>query len=91
MRFEQLILFREVAELKSFTLAAKRLYVSQPSISQQIALLEKELGFRLFERNSKKVELTRAGSFFYHEAVREIDSFELIIGHAREIAAEDAP
>jgi len=87
MRFEQLEVFRAVAELKSFTLAAKRLYVSQPSISQQVALLERELGFRLFERNSKGVELTPAGDFFYQELAQALDSFKALVQAARSVAA----
>jgi DNA-binding transcriptional LysR family regulator len=86
MRLEQLRLFQEVADLKSFTLAAKRLYVSQPSISQQIAALERELGFRLFMRDSKKVVLTPAGSFFYEAAARELNNFNEVIAQAKSIS-----
>jgi DNA-binding transcriptional LysR family regulator len=86
MRLEQIRLFREVAEQKSFTLAAKRLYVSQPSVSQQIATLERELGFGLFERSSKKVVLTPAGSFFYETVACELETLEDAIAQARRIS-----
>jgi LysR family hydrogen peroxide-inducible transcriptional activator len=86
MRLEQISLFREVAEQKSFTLAAKRLYVSQPSVSQQIATLERELGFRLFERNSKKVVLTPAGDFFYEAVACELEGLREAIAQARRIS-----
>ncbi|WP_310652431.1 LysR family transcriptional regulator [Lactobacillus jensenii] len=43
---------------KSFTLTAKELFISQPAVSQQIHSLEKDLGFRLFYRSGKSIELT---------------------------------
>ncbi|WP_284294591.1 LysR family transcriptional regulator [Luteimicrobium album] len=53
--------FVAVAEERSFTRAAFRMYVSQPSISQQMRALEGELGEPLFERGSAGVRLTRGG------------------------------
>lgn len=57
--------FLTVAENKSFSIAAKKLYVSQPTISRQISFLEDELGFALFNRSIKPIELTEAGELFY--------------------------
>ena len=50
-----------VADLKSFRGAAERCLVSQPSLSAQIAELERALGVQLFERDRRRVLLTRAG------------------------------
>ena len=61
MQTRQLEYFVAVAEDLSFTRAAKRFFVSQAALSQQIKLLEKEAGTRLFERDSHHVELTPAG------------------------------
>lgn len=61
MDFRQLEMFLAVAEQASFTRASERLYVAQSAISRQIALLEDELGEKLFKRFSKKVYLTPAG------------------------------
>ncbi len=61
MELHQLQYFVKVAELGSFTRAAEQCLVSQPSLSQQIIKLEKELGQPLFERLGRKVLLTDAG------------------------------
>jgi LysR family hydrogen peroxide-inducible transcriptional activator len=70
MELHQLRYFTAVAELGSFTQAAERCFVSQPSLSQQIIKLEKSLGKPLFERLRQKVKLTEAGQTFYERAVR---------------------
>ena len=61
MQLNQIDYFLAVARTLSFTQAANELYISQPALSKQIALLEEELGVKLFIRSSKKVILTRAG------------------------------
>ena len=47
-----------------FSKAAEKLYIVQPALSRQIKDLEKELGFRLFDRNKRNVHLTTAGEYF---------------------------
>ncbi len=64
MDFNQLRTFLEVSRQKSFSRAAVKLLVTQPSISAQISSLEKILGVRLFERGGGKVTLTAAGRVF---------------------------
>ncbi|MBL0386602.1 LysR family transcriptional regulator [Tumebacillus sp. ITR2] len=56
-----LLVFVTVAEKKNFSRAAEALSLTQPAISQQIQSLEDYYGTKLFERTSKRVELTRAG------------------------------
>lgn len=61
VQFQQLQYFVAVAETRHFTRAAERVHVSQPSLSQQIRALEKELGAELFSRARGNVALTDAG------------------------------
>ncbi|MCK6550297.1 LysR substrate-binding domain-containing protein [Myxococcota bacterium] len=62
--------FLAVAETSSFTRAAARMNIAQPSISQQIKDLEHELGTPLFDRLGKSVRLTEAGQTFRAHAER---------------------
>ncbi len=61
MNLNQLAGFVEVASTQNFTRAAEALHLTQPSLSRQILLLEKELSVELFHRASGKVVLTKAG------------------------------
>lgn len=76
MQFNQLRYVLEAANKKSFSAAAKSLFVSQPSLSQQIMNLEKELGIPLFIRHSKSVSLTEAGEYFVQSARRILNDTE---------------
>jgi DNA-binding transcriptional LysR family regulator len=68
VRIPQLQYFLAVVDEGSFTKAAVRLSVAQPSLSQQIAALEKDVGGRLLERMPRGVRLTNAGRAFEPEA-----------------------
>lgn len=65
MTIKHLHYFIAVAEEKSFTNAARKYFIAQTAMSQQISALEKELGFRLFHRTNRTVELTEAGRALY--------------------------
>ncbi|MDG4862476.1 LysR family transcriptional regulator, partial [Streptomyces sp. T-3] len=61
MQFQQLQYFVAVAETRHFTRAAEQVHVAQPSLSQQIRALERELGTELFSRARGNIALTDAG------------------------------
>lgn len=67
MTIKQLHYFISVAETKSFTHAARNYFIAQTAMSQQISALEKELGFLLFHRNNRMVQLTAAGEILYQQ------------------------
>jgi LysR family transcriptional regulator, low CO2-responsive transcriptional regulator len=69
----QLRTFKTVADMSSFSLAAQRLKLSQPSISYQVKELEETLGLPLLDRLGKRVQLTEAGSVLYGYARRMLD------------------
>jgi DNA-binding transcriptional LysR family regulator len=68
VRLPQLEYVVAIAEEGSYTAASTRLAIAQPSLSQQVAALEKELGCQLFERLHRGVRLTPAGRAFLPEA-----------------------
>src|SRR5476651_870591 len=70
MELSQLRYVLAVAETGNFTRAAARSNIAQPSLSQQIIKLEKELGHKLFHRLGRKAVLTEAGTAFLERARR---------------------
>jgi DNA-binding transcriptional LysR family regulator len=86
MEIRQLRYFISVAEHLNFTQAAKRLFVAQPAVSQQIASLEKELGLKLFVRDKHSVQLTPAGKVFLNDALELLNRFEEAINKAKRAA-----
>src|SRR5690625_7343083 len=76
LNYNSLRYFIEVAETLSFTKASKNLYVSQPGISQQIHLLETQLGVKLLNRTTRNVTLTEEGKFLYNKTVPSLNAIK---------------
>ena len=68
MNLKQLEYFVAVAELLNFTKAAKKCFISQTAMTQQIRSLEEKVGVALFLRDKHHVELTAAGKIYLNEA-----------------------
>lgn len=65
MNLNQLRNFKKLAELENYSRAAKELYISQPSLTNEVKKLEKELGYQLFQRIGRGVKLTKYGQELY--------------------------
>ncbi|ASU85813.1 LysR family transcriptional regulator [Nocardiopsis gilva YIM 90087] len=76
---QQLRYFVAVAEELHFTRAAERLIIATPSLSQQVAALERRLGMPLFKRTSRHVELTPAGQALLPLARRAVGAMDDVI------------
>ncbi|WP_368183310.1 LysR family transcriptional regulator, partial [Anaerotruncus rubiinfantis] len=85
MEFKQLQSFIAVAKHNSFTKAAERLYISQPTISAHIRALEEELRTRLILRTTKSIELTCNGQELYDYAVNIMELRDRMIKHCSEV------
>lgn len=68
MHFDDILVFLTVADLKSFSGAAKKLHRTQPAISKNIQRIESTFGLELFDRSQYRPSLTPAGKKLYHEA-----------------------
>lgn len=68
--------FQVLAECGSYTEAAKRLYCSQPSVSQHIRYLEEFYGVKLIIRNKQRIELTERGALLQKQAVQLLELFD---------------
>lgn len=84
MQIEQLRQFLVLSEELNYSIAAERLYISQPSLSKSIRAMEKELDTELFSRSTRRVSLTESGKILqeyarticleYEEAQRQINA-----------------
>ncbi|MEM9481200.1 MAG: LysR substrate-binding domain-containing protein [Verrucomicrobiota bacterium] len=79
MEFRQLKYFATIVEEGSFTAAARKCGVAQPSLSQQIQNLENELGESLLKRNARGVAVTDAGKLVYDRALTMISEEKMLV------------
>ena len=77
--------FLVIAELESFSQAADRLAVSQSALTRRIQKIEDHLGARLFNRSTRRVELTAVGREFGPLARRMLGEFERSLGHINDV------
>jgi DNA-binding transcriptional LysR family regulator len=86
MEFRQLTYAIQIAAERNFSRAAEKLHIAQPSLSQQLSKLEKELGVLLFKRSTNSVELTHAGSVFVNRAQQIVDMTEQLRREMEDLA-----
>jgi len=82
MNYQLLYYFHTLAKNLSFTIAAQKLGIKQPTLSQQIKILEGQVNQQLFYRNNKRVKLSSSGEYLYKQtsAIENIlnDTFETL-------------
>ncbi|MEU9045410.1 MULTISPECIES: LysR family transcriptional regulator [unclassified Kitasatospora] len=79
----QLEVFLTVAETLHFGRAAERLHISQPTVSQEVARLERTVGVELFDRSRRSVALTEAGAVMATESARLLGQAEAMLTRVR--------
>lgn len=86
MNLPQLYYFKKLAEVQHYTKAAKELFITQPTLSNSISQLERELEIPLFERENRNVKLTRYGQEFYQYVTEALNALDKGIDIAHEHA-----
>jgi DNA-binding transcriptional LysR family regulator len=86
MELRHLRYFLAVADERQFTRAAAKLHIQQPPLSQQIQALESEVGFALFTRVARGVELTSAGASFADDARAVLQALDQAVAKGKGIA-----
>lgn len=87
MTTAQIQYFLTAAEKLSFTAAAEQLYITQPSLSRQIAAIEAELGAKLFQRANNGITLTDAGRALFEKLSVLYEDYQNIVQEVRDISS----
>lgn len=91
MKLETLGEFITLVKSRSFSRAAKELFLSQPSLSTHISAMERELGFEVIDRSKNKLVLTPAGTMFLEYAQGIVNTYEEARSRGLEISKEQPP
>ena len=87
MDLKQLNAFIAVAELRSFSAAAKKNSLSQPSLSRLLKQLETDMGVMLIDRYHRPLHLTEAGSFFYDKISSILAEVDTVVSMTQRLSA----
>ena len=88
MEFRQLQYFVAVAEEESFSRAAEKMKVSQPSLSKAIQSIEDEYGVTLVKRTTRSFKLTVAGELIFKQGEKLIDDYEQLKDKLSELSSD---
>lgn len=83
---KQLQYLKKIVETGSYHLAAEQLFIAQSALSRQIILLEEELGFKIFNREQRQIQLTVAGAYFYKKSCQLLHSLQQTTQQALELS-----
>ncbi|WP_158583011.1 LysR family transcriptional regulator [Lysinibacillus yapensis] len=86
MEFRRIRYFATIVEEGNISLAAKKLNMAQPPLSQQLKLLEEELNMKLLERNTRNLTLTEEGKVFYEKSLEILEVVERTKQRMKEIS-----
>lgn len=84
---QRIYFFISVVEEGSFSSAAKKYYLSQSAISQQMIKLEEDIGVQLFDRSTYRPTLTDAGRYYYEECKRLLKDYDKVEIKVKQIAS----
>ena len=84
MEFKQLQSYVSVVKYGSFTKAAEKLFISQPTVSAHVSALEEELKQKLITRTTKSIEITEKGQEVYEYAVHILEMRDRMVGSCTE-------
>ena len=87
IRIDYIQEFVTLASCLSFSRASEDLFITQPSLSRHISLLEAELGLKLVERNTRNVYLTSAGAELYKDFLNLLSAYQSVQDKARALSA----
>jgi LysR family nitrogen assimilation transcriptional regulator len=82
VNLKQLTYFVKIVEAQNMTRAAEALHIAQPALSQQIALLEEELGVKVLTRSSRGIQATAQGDLLYRHAktiLRQVNNIHILL------------
>ncbi|MCQ2491996.1 MAG: LysR family transcriptional regulator [Lachnospiraceae bacterium] len=90
MNLNHLYYFKTLARVEHYTRAAQELSITQPSLSHAISCLEDELGTYLFEKQGRRVVLTKYGKVFLEYVTQSLDTLEIGIKKTRAMTSESS-
>ena len=79
--------FLHIADVKNFRIASEQLHISQPALTRTVKTMEGKLGVRLFDRNTRRVDLTSAGQELLPIARRIVSEFDSSLSDLSEFVA----